>query len=75
MINNDIENINLENKMRDINIDIIYNLIKNIKKYNMDIENNNITDIIYNREELNKEWINNFYPINEEELNILRNKK
>lgn len=69
--NNDDEDI--ENNIRKINIEIIMNMINNIRRYIDNVEKNNITEIIYNREELNKEWINKYYPINEEELNLLRN--
>ena len=73
--NDDIEDDILINNLIDVNLDINVNMIENMKNYINDVEKDNLTNIIYNKEELNKEWINKFYPINEEELNILRNKK
>jgi len=73
--NDDIEDDILINNLIDVNFDINVNMIENMKNYINDVEKDNLTNIIYNKEELNKEWINKFYPINEEELNILRNKK
>lgn len=74
IVNNDIENYKLEENIRNINININIKIIDNIKKYIYNIEKDDMTEILYNREKLNEFWVNKFYPVNEKELDILRNK-
>ncbi len=74
MVSNDIENNKLEQNIRNINIDVNIKIIDNIKRYIQNIEKNDMTEILFNRNQLNKDWINKFYPVNEKELDILRNK-
>ena len=74
MVSDDVENNKLEQSIRNINININIKIIENIKKYIQNVEKEDMTEILYNRDQLNKDWINKFYPVNEKELDILRNK-
>ncbi len=73
LVNKDVEDNKLYDNIRNINIENNVKIINNIKNYIHNVDNNDMTEILQYRNELNKDWINKFYPVNEKELNILRN--